>query len=180
VRTAPDLDRIRLLLFDVDGVFTDNGLYVQADGTMAKRFDIRDGAGVKLAQMAGYEVGLISGHDSNAVRKRAAQLGIELCYTGVKDKRPVFSEVLTLRGAAPEDALYMGDDYFDLPLLARAGLAVTVPEAPSLVREHCHWISGRAGGRGAVRDTVERLLRHTGKLDAIQAHFLGDEAPSTS
>lgn len=171
----PDLSRLRLLLFDVDGVFTDNGLYVDEDGRMTKRFDIRDGAGVRLAQMAGYEVGLISGHDSEAVRRRAAQLDIELCFTGVKDKTPVYEEVLALRDADPGETLYMGDDYFDLPVLRRAGLAVTLPEAPIFVRQHCHWIAGRAGGRGAVRAVIERLLKQTGKLDAIRAQFLGDD-----
>lgn len=178
MRSTPNLDRIRLLLFDVDGVFTDNGLYVEQDGSMTKRFDIRDGAGVRIAQMAGYEVGLISGHDSEAVRRRAAQLDIELCYTGVKDKVPVFEEVLGLRDATEDEALYMGDDYFDLPVLRRAGLAVTVAEAPMIVREHCHWIAGRPGGRGAVRDTVERLLRHTGRWEAVRARLLG-EAPTS-
>lgn len=163
---------LALLLFDVDGIFTDNGLYVDEDGRMSKRFDIRDGAAVKLAQMAGYQVGLISGHDSRAVEKRAEQLGIAICHVGVKDKAPVFEAVLRETGCRAEEALYMGDDLFDLPVLTRAGFAATVPEAPDFVRRRCHWTASRPGGRGAVRELVEHLLRETGRLDEIQTRFL--------
>ncbi len=162
---------LELLLFDVDGILTDNGLYIAESGDLMKRFDVRDGAGLKLAQMAGLRVGLISGHDSTATARRASQLGIDICHVGVKDKIPVFESTLTETGVPRERVLYMGDDVMDLPLLTRAGVAVTVPEAPPLIRERCDFVTSKPGGFGAVRETVERVLTAMGRMDEIVQRF---------
>ncbi|MCB9833499.1 MAG: HAD hydrolase family protein [Planctomycetes bacterium] len=169
--TRERLERLRVLLFDVDGILTDNGLYVGEDGNVSKRFNILDGAGIKFAQMAGLATGLISGHQSEATRKRAAQLGMTVCHVGVKDKIPVFDAVLAELGLEPDQALYMGDDLMDMPLLRRAGIAVTVPEADPLVLEICDHVTRRAGGQGAVREMVEWVLRGLGRWDEIVARY---------
>ncbi len=166
------LAALELMLFDVDGVLTDNGLYIGESGDLLKRFDVRDGAGLKLAQMAGLRVGLISGHDSTATARRAAQLGIDICHVGVKDKIPVFETTLEQTGVARERVLYMGDDVMDLPLLDRAGVAVTVPEAPPLIRDRCDFVTRARGGFGAVREIVDRVLTAMGRMDDIVQRFL--------
>lgn len=169
--TRERLQRLKALIFDVDGILTDNGLYVGEDGNVMKRFNILDGAGIKFAQAAGLATGVISGHQSEATRKRATQLGMRICHVGVKDKIPVFDSVLVELGIDAEDVLYMGDDLMDLPLLRRAGIAVTVPEADPAVLEICDHVTRRRGGQGAVREMVEWVLRSTDRWDAILARF---------
>lgn len=166
------LSRIRMLVFDVDGVLTDNGLWVSESGETMKRFDIRDGLGMRLAIMAGLQVGLLSGHASEATRQRAEQLGLTFCRVGVRDKLPVFRELLAEHGRTAEETLYMGDDFVDVPVLRAAGVAVTVPEAPHLVKEHCDVVAASPQGRGAVREIVESVLTARGLLDDVLARFL--------
>lgn len=163
---------IRLLVFDVDGVLTDNGLWVSESGETMKRFDIRDGLGMKLALLSGLEVGLLSGHDSAATRQRAKQLGLTFCRTGVIDKLPEFERLLEDLGRDATEVLYMGDDLVDVPVLRAAGAAATVPEAPEEVKAVCDLVTSAPQGRGAVREVVERVLREGGKLDAALARFL--------
>ena len=165
------LRRLRILLFDVDGILTDGGLYVSESGDVGKRFHIHDGAGLKFAQQAGLSVGLISGHASAATKIRANGLGLEFCHTGVKDKVAVFEDILRQKSAEPAEALFMGDDIMDLPVLRRAGAAVTVPEAHATVRARCDHVTEKGGGRGAVREIIERILDVQGKLDAIIASY---------
>ena len=166
-----DMTKLKALLFDVDGVLTDNGLWVGENGEMLKRFDIRDGAGIKLAQLGGLTIGLISGHQSRATVERATRLGIDICHVGVKDKVPVFEKTLEDLELAPSQVLYMGDDVMDLPLLRRAGVAVTVPEAPQIVRDAAHVTTTAPGGRGAVREIIEAVLSAQGKLDEVLQRF---------
>lgn len=167
-----DLARIRLIALDVDGVLTDNGLWVSETGETMKRFDIRDGLGMKLALMAGLEVGLISGHASKATQQRADQLGLSFCSTGVIDKLPEFERILSEYGHRPEEALYMGDDFVDVPVLRAAGVAATVPEAPDVVRRLCDVVTEAPQGRGAVREVIERVLVASGRLDEVLSRFL--------
>ncbi len=166
------LRRIKALLFDVDGILTDNGLYVGEDGTTFKKFCILDGAGIKLAQMAGLKTGLISGHSSQATLQRARALGMEICEIGVKDKVPVFESVLRRLDLNAEEVSFMGDDFMDAPLLRRAGFAATVPEAPPQIRDLCHFVSARPGGKGAVRDMIEHVLEGQGQLESLLKRFL--------
>lgn len=169
-QSAPQ--KIKALLFDVDGILTDNGLYVAEDGSTMKKFCISDGAGIKLAHMAGLTTGVISGHRSEATTHRAKQLGMEICHIGVKDKIPVFDSVLSKLGLDASEVMFMGDDYMDLPLLRRAGFSATVPEAPQIVRDHCHFVSIRGGGCGAVRDVIEHILEAQGQLEQLMKRFL--------
>ena len=169
---ANDLCRIKLLLFDVDGILTDGSLYVGEGGDLLKRFHIHDGAGLVMARRAGLLVGLLSGHDSNATKRRAASLGIDICHVGVKDKVAVLNEILQETGLSLNECLFMGDDLQDLPVLSRVGYSVSVPNARKDVRSRVDLVTDARGGEGAVREVVELCLRAKGLWDASIGEFL--------
>lgn len=163
--------RIRLLLFDVDGVLTDGVVIMHADGTESKGFHIRDGAAIVWAQRAGIPVGLLSSRASGATSQRAAQLAIRLVVQGVACKLAAYEQIL--RDANLEDAAvaYMGDDLVDLPVLARTGLSAAPADAAPEVRAGAHWVSQSAGGRGAVREFIEMVLRAQHRWDDVVRRF---------
>jgi 3-deoxy-D-manno-octulosonate 8-phosphate phosphatase (KDO 8-P phosphatase) len=166
--------RVRLLLFDVDGVLTDGTVVLHADGTESKAFDIKDGAAIVWAQRAGLTVGLLSARTSGATAHRAAQLAVRLLRQGVADKLEAFDGILRESGLDPEAVAYMGDDLLDLPVLVRAGLAAAPADAAADVRQAAHWISAARGGRGAVRELIELVLQAQGRWAAVVAGYLGD------
>ena len=159
--------RVRVVLFDVDGVLTDGGVIVHPDGTESKRFDIKDGAGIVLARRVGLLVGLISARQSPSTLHRARQLGMDPVLQGVSDKGAALDELMAERGWQPEDIAYMGDDVVDLPVLARVGLAACPSDAVAEVRAVAHLVSPCAGGRGAARSLIEDILRAQGRWDAL-------------
>jgi len=150
--------RIRLLVLDVDGVLTDGRLYLSATGEELKVFHVRDGSGLVAAQRAGIVVAIISGRDSPAVTRRAAELGIHHVRQGVSDKGAELDRLLAELAATPAELACVGDDTPDLPMLRRAGLAVAVADAHPALREAAHWITPSNGGQGAVRDVCDLLL----------------------
>ena len=150
--------RIRLLVLDVDGVLTDGRLYLSATGEELKVFHVRDGSGLVAAQRAGIVVAIISGRDSPAVTRRAAELGIRHVRQGVSDKGAELDRLLAELAATPAELACVGDDTPDLPMLRRAGLAVAVADAHPALREAAHWITPSKGGQGAVRDVCDLLL----------------------
>jgi 3-deoxy-D-manno-octulosonate 8-phosphate phosphatase (KDO 8-P phosphatase) len=149
---------VSLLLVDVDGVLTDGGLYYFGDSGVALRFDVRDGLGIKLAQRAGIEVGLVSGRDVPVVRRRAAELGIAEVHLGCTDKGAMVKTIIERRGLAPEQVAFVGDDLIDLPAMEVVGLPIAVADAASAVRHLAAWSTRLPGGHGAVREVVEYLL----------------------
>jgi 3-deoxy-D-manno-octulosonate 8-phosphate phosphatase (KDO 8-P phosphatase) len=159
--------RVRLLLLDVDGVLTDGSVDISSAGDEAKRFFIRDGLALVWARRAGIEVGLLSGRASGATSRRAAELGIRIVVQGNTDKRQGYLDVLTTGSYTDEDVAYMGDDLLDLPVLARAGLAAAPCDATDEVLARVHWVSRHPGGRGAVRELVELLLRSRGRWHSL-------------
>jgi 3-deoxy-D-manno-octulosonate 8-phosphate phosphatase (KDO 8-P phosphatase) len=163
--------RIRLILLDVDGVLTDGRIIVHGDGTESKEFHIRDGAGIVWAMQAGVEVGLLSARTSAATTLRATQLGISIVSQGVGSKLAEFERILGERALAADDVAYMGDDLLDIPVLNRAGLAAAPADAATEVRGVSHWVSPSGGGRGAVRDLIELVLRAQDRWDAIVRDF---------
>ena len=165
--------RIRLLLFDVDGVLTDGVIVMHADGSESKGFHIKDGAAIVWAQRAGVPVGLLSARASGATTHRAAQLAIRIVQQGVTSKLSAFEQILKSSGLAEEAVSYMGDDLLDLPVLNRAGLAAAPADAAREVREAVHWVSTARGGRGAVRELIELVLRAQGRWDGIVAEQSG-------
>jgi 3-deoxy-D-manno-octulosonate 8-phosphate phosphatase (KDO 8-P phosphatase) len=166
------LKRIKLLLFDVDGVLTDGKILLHADGTESKQFDIKDGTAIVWAQRAGLAVGLLSARYSAATAQRAAQLGVTLVRQGVASKLDAYDEIVRQQGLSDEDVGYMGDDVLDLPVLGRVGLSAAPADAVDDVRTRVHWVSTRMGGHGAARELIELILRGQGRWDAILAAFL--------
>ncbi|HKI01716.1 MAG TPA: HAD-IIIA family hydrolase [Thermoanaerobaculia bacterium] len=160
------------LLFDVDGVLTDGLLFYGAHGEQWKTFDVRDGLGLKLARDAGLKIGILTGRGNAALEARAREIGFDALIQGRHDKDAAFTEFLTQHGAVPERVAYMGDDLLDLPVLRRCGLAFAPADAVAEVRERVHRVVSRPGGRGAVREMCELILRARGHWDELVAHLL--------
>lgn len=150
---------IRVILSDVDGVLTDGRIIYDNSGVETKCFHVRDGLGIKLWQRAGYEFGIITTRTSEVVRARAAELGVRIVRQGVAEKWTAAGEILETLGAAPEEVCYIGDDLPDLDVMRRVALAVAVADASEEVRRAARWTTRLAGGQGAVRELVERLLK---------------------
>lgn len=163
---------VRLAAFDVDGVMTDGTIWLDDEGRETKGFSILDGLGLKLLAGSGVLTAIVTGRRSRVVERRAAELGIGLVRQGVDDKLAAFAGLLSELGLEASEASFMGDDLPDLPVLLRCGLAITVPGAPEAVRRHAHVVTQAAGGRGAVREACELILRAQGRLDAALAPFL--------
>jgi 3-deoxy-D-manno-octulosonate 8-phosphate phosphatase (KDO 8-P phosphatase) len=166
---------IRLLLFDVDGVLTDGVVVMHADGSEAKGFHIRDGAAMVWAQRAGLMVGLLSARSSGATTHRAAQLAIRLVVQGATSKLSAYEQILRDTGLPDGSVAYMGDDLLDLPVLTRVGLSAAPADAAAEVRTKVHWVSTAGGGRGAVREFIEMVLRAQNRWDAIMREYLPTE-----
>jgi 3-deoxy-D-manno-octulosonate 8-phosphate phosphatase (KDO 8-P phosphatase) len=159
--------RLGLLVCDVDGVLTDGRLYIGAQGELMKAFDVRDGQGIKLLREAGIEVALLTARRSDIVAARARELGIARVLQGQSDKLAGFTQLLADTGIAADGCGYIGDDWPDLPCLQRAGFAATVADGCAEAKARAHWISAAAGGRGAVRELAEFILRAQGRFDEL-------------
>jgi len=164
--------RLKLMIFDVDGVLTDGTLYYSETGAELKAFNVRDGHGIKMLKESGVEIAILSARRSRAVDARAAELGLTLVEQGAGDKGKVFDKLIARVRVPAEAAGYMGDDLVDLPVLARCGLAVSVPDAPELVRTRVHHVTRAAGGRGAVREICEAIMRAQNTLEQALARQL--------
>ncbi len=164
--------QIKLLIFDVDGVLTDGGLYLDHEGRELKVFHSRDGHGMKMLQSSGVAVAIITGRDSPVVAHRMTGLGIKHVYQGQDDKRVAFKQLLQTLALQPEQVAYVGDDVVDLPVMCQVGLAVAVRDAHALVHKHAHWQTPNDGGRGAARDTCELIMEAQGTLDGQLAPYL--------
>jgi len=158
--------RIRVAVFDVDGVLTDGALYYTDAGEEMKAFNVHDGHGMRMLKDSGVALAIITSRNSRGVEARARNLGIELLFQGAADKLVAFNELLGRCGADAEACAYVGDDVVDLPVLKRCGLAVSVPDAPPLVRRQAHYVTRARGGRGAVREVCEVILHAQGSLAA--------------
>ena len=167
-------ERIRLLLFDVDGVLTDGTVLIHGDGTETKRFGIRDGIAMVWAERAGLKVGFLSARTSATTPHRAAQLGISIVYQGVSSKADAYDRILRDTSLNDADVAYMGDDVVDLAVLSRVGLSAAPADAVPEVRARVDWVSGFNGGSGAVRELIELVLRAQGLWDWVVARYLGE------
>jgi 3-deoxy-D-manno-octulosonate 8-phosphate phosphatase (KDO 8-P phosphatase) len=154
--------RIRMLVLDVDGVLTDGRLYFDNQGNEMKAFCTRDGLGMRALQSQGVILALITGRQSDIVAHRAAQLGVEHVYQGRNDKLNAFNELLSDTGMDEQQICYAGDDWIDIPVLDRVGLAVTVADADPVVKNRVHWVTSRDGGHGAVREICDLILAARG------------------
>lgn len=163
---------IRLIAFDVDGILTDGGLYLSDSGEEFKRFNSLDGHGLKMLKASGVELAIITGRTSRCVELRAKNLGIQHLYQGVENKLAAMQQLLDTLKLDFNAAAFMGDDVVDLPVLRRTGLALSVPGAPQVVRDHVHYVTQRAAGDGAVREACELIMSAQGTLDAQLAPYL--------
>jgi 3-deoxy-D-manno-octulosonate 8-phosphate phosphatase (KDO 8-P phosphatase) len=164
--------RIRLMIFDIDGILTDGSLHYGPDGEVIKTFNVLDGHGIKLLQQAGVGVAIISARQSAIVAKRASDLGIQHVYQGVHDKRTAFEQLLQQTGIDAGQCGFIGDDVIDLPILLRVGFAASVPNGHAEVRTRVHYVTQASGGRGAAREICDFILRAQGKYEAALAPYL--------
>lgn len=164
--------KIKLAIFDVDGVMTDGSLYLADDGQEFKAFNSLDGHGMKMLNRSGVDLAIITGRTSQLVALRAINLGVTHLYQGSEDKLTAFLELLEKTGLDPAECAYMGDDVVDLPVMRRCGLAVCVPAAPALVKQHSHYITQLPGGGGAVRELCELIMQAQGTFEMQLAPYL--------
>ncbi len=164
--------KVRLAIFDVDGVLTDGGLFRTDEGLEVKRFHSRDGLGIRLLIDSGVDVAIITGRSSEVVKHRAAELGITHIYQGKKKKLPSYFDLVEELGLEHDQVAYMGDDLIDLPLLSRVGLAMVPCNAHAEVITRSHWQSSAMPGNGAAREACELILQAQEKWDAILDGYL--------
>ena len=161
--------RIKLLLMDCDGVLTDGRIWLNADGDEQKTFHVRDGQGIVLLHRAGLQTGIISGRTSAATERRASELGITFLRQGVTDKVAAFDYLLRQAAVSPDECAYVGDDVGDVEIMRRVGLAVAVADAADEAKHVAHLVTTAAGGKGAVREVCETILKaqeHMAKTSA--------------
>ena len=163
---------IKLIVLDVDGVMTDGRIILDNHGNELKAFYVRDGHGIKLAIRAGIIMAIITGRHSGVVEKRAVELGIKDVYQGVKEKLSAYLELLNKYNLKDEEVAFMGDDVVDIPLMRRVGLAAAPSDADELTKEKADFVSIKRGGRGAVRDFIELILKASNKWDSIIEEYI--------
>jgi 3-deoxy-D-manno-octulosonate 8-phosphate phosphatase (KDO 8-P phosphatase) len=164
--------RLKLMIFDVDGILTDGSLHFGPEGEMIKTFNVLDGHGIKMLQQSGVAAAIISARQSPIVLKRANDLGIRHVQQGIHDKRSAF-ELLLKETSLPADLCgFIGDDVIDLPILMRVGFAASVPNGHAEVRSRVHYVTQASGGRGAAREICDLVLRAQGNYEAAMAPYL--------
>lgn len=156
------LKRVELLLLDVDGVLTDGSIIYSDTGDEIKPFNVKDGLGMRLLMAAGIKIAIITGRKSQALLRRCADLGITHIFDGVKDKESILDGILRQLGIAPENTAFIGDDLPDLKLMKRVGCAVAVADANKIVQDRADMVTAAGGGKGAVRELCETILKANG------------------
>jgi len=175
VQLANRCAAIQMLVLDVDGVLTDGGIVYADNGVELKQFHVRDGSGLKIWQYVGKRAAVITGRTSRVVDVRAAELGIAPVVQGSPEKLPAYRQILAERGLRPEEVCCVGDDVPDLPLLRNCGLAVAVADASPDVQADAHYVTRAPGGRGAVRETIELILRCQDRWQSVVERFRGEK-----
>ncbi len=166
------IKKIKLIIFDVDGVLTDGGLYFTAEGTEIKRFNSLDGHGIKMLQDNGIEVAVITARDSETVAHRMKNLGVTHFYQGQADKVVAFSDLLQKLNLEADATAYVGDDVIDLPVMTKVGFSVAVANAHDMVKQHANLTTQKSGGHGAVREVCDLILKAQDKLDHAMRAYL--------
>jgi 3-deoxy-D-manno-octulosonate 8-phosphate phosphatase (KDO 8-P phosphatase) len=164
--------KIKLIVFDIDGVMTNGGLGLDDAGLENKTFHSHDGLGLKLLRNTGVQMGIVSGRDSNVVVKRAQNVKILHVHQGVEDKLDAFMQIVNKFGFSLEECAFMGDDVIDIPPIKRCGLGIAVPHAMPLVKEYAHYVTTEEAGHGAVREVCELIMKAQGTFDAQMAPFI--------
>jgi 3-deoxy-D-manno-octulosonate 8-phosphate phosphatase (KDO 8-P phosphatase) len=169
--------KIKIILFDVDGVMTDGNIFLlpNVNGgppVEAKGFHAHDGVGISLARMGGIKVGIITRRSSETVAIRGCDLKLDYVEQGSMDKLATMQQILKREGLSEKEACFVGDDIVDLPVMRKCGLAIAVPNARKEVKDEAHYVTQCAGGAGAARDAVEYILRAQGRLKAVMDKYL--------
>ncbi|HSE33263.1 MAG TPA: HAD hydrolase family protein [Pyrinomonadaceae bacterium] len=164
--------QIKLLLMDCDGVLTDGRIWILESGDDQKTFNTRDGLGLDLLHRAGLSSGIISGRESSALQQRAEALGILFIYQGVENKVAAFEHIMAKAAIEPSEVAYVGDDLNDIPLMRRSELAVAVADATEETKRHAHYVTRAAGGEGAVRETIELILKAQNRWDDLIKRYV--------
>ncbi len=154
------LSQIKMLVLDVDGVLTDCRIWMNSQGEWRRFFSIRDGVGIKRLIESGYKIALITGSKAEDIRSRVKVLGIHYLYEGNLEKIPAYDDLKKKTGFLDSEIAYVGDDYFDVPLLQRVAFAATVPDALEEVKKTVHYITERPGGNGAVREICDYIFKY--------------------
>ena len=154
------MNLIKLLAFEGDGVLTDNHVWMNEVGQWRRNFSVRDGYGIQMLRECGYQLAIITGSSSDDVRERARVLKMNFFYEGSLEKLIAYQDIKSKTGLNDNEILYMGDDLFDLPLIEKAGVGVTVPEASDNIKQKSDYVTTRQGGNGAVREVCEMALLH--------------------
>jgi len=165
------LKRIRMLMLDIDGVMTDGRIIMDDEGRELKNFNVRDGHGLKVMQRYGIKVAIITGRQSNLVRHRAKDLDIKDVYQKVFNKKEVFEKILKKHKLSPDETAFIGDDIVDIPVLKRVGFSVAVADAVDVVKKQVDYITSHKGGKGAVREVCEMILKAQEKWPEIAARY---------
>ncbi|MDC9726732.1 MAG: 3-deoxy-manno-octulosonate-8-phosphatase KdsC [Candidatus Thioglobus sp.] len=164
--------KIKLIIFDVDGVLTDGGLYFSDEGIELKRFNSLDGLGIKLLKQSGVEPAVISARNTPNVAHRMGNLGIEHFYQGQSNKQIAYQELLDQLSLSPEQVAYVGDDVIDLPVMRNVGLPIAVANAHDLVKDNACIVTEKLGGHGAVREMCDFILKAQDNYDSAMSAYL--------
>ncbi len=170
-RVTSAAGRIKLLIVDVDGVLTDGRIILDNEGNELKFFHVRDGHGIKLLQRAGITVAIVTGRESKVVNRRAEELGIKHVHQRSKNKLEAYESILKETGTTDEEAAYVGDDIVDIPVMRRVGLSAAVADAEDYVKDAAMFVTKRPGGRGAVREVADLILRAGGHWDEVTKRY---------
>lgn len=163
--------RVKLLILDIDGVMTDGRIIYSIYGDELKFFDVQDGFGITLLNRAGIKSAIITAKKSRIVKLRARDMKVARVYQGFSDKLAAFNKILKCFKVVPEDVCFIGDDLIDMPVLKRAGFAVAVPNAVEEVKKNAHYTTSKMGGRGAVREICDLILKSQGKWDLAASKY---------
>ena len=164
--------RVKLMIFDVDGVLTDGSLHYAAEGEILKTFNVLDGLGIKLLQQSGVATAIITARQSPIITKRAADLGIPYLFQGAHDKLAAFELLQKQAGVSADACGFIGDDIIDLPIILRAGFTASVPKGHPEVTSRVHYLTKADGGHGAVRELCDLILRAQGNYEAAIVPYL--------
>ncbi len=169
---AARVRRIRCVLMDVDGVLTDGKIHFTSNGEEFKTFDIQDGHGIAMAKRVGLKIGFVSGRPSVATTKRAADLGVDIVMQQASNKMDMVEQIKRTHGLSNEEICFIGDELVDLPVLTRVGLAVAVANAVPEVKAAAHLVTKQSGGNGAVRETLELIMKRQNTWSSVIAKYL--------
>ena len=166
------LKHVKMLLLDVDGVLTDGSIIYNDSGEEIKAFNAKDGLGIRMLLNSGINVGIVTGRSSKTVHHRCANLGISIIFDGIRDKAAALDIILEQTKLLPEQIAFAGDDLLDLPILKKVGLSIAVADAHEIVRKNVDMVTSAKGGKGAVREICESILKAQGLWESILGHFL--------